>query len=51
MSILFTSFIRHLAPVVTMYVTSGQLQEHVAVAVTAAVAFAWSAIEKKAGVK
>jgi hypothetical protein len=51
MPILLASLIRHVAPVVALYVSSGKLEEHIAVAATAAVAFAWSIIEKKAGIK
>lgn len=51
MSVLVTSLIRHVAPVVAVYITSPEFKEHVAVAVTAGVAFVWSVLEKKAGIK
>lgn len=41
-----TSLLRHLAPIIAVYVTSPDVKAHVATAVTAALAFGWSALEK-----
>lgn len=46
----FTSLLRHILPFVAVYVTSPEMKEHISVAVAAGVAFAWSFIEKKAGI-
>lgn len=47
MSLLTTSLIRHILPVIAAYVTSPELNETISVGVAAGVAFLWSAIEKK----
>lgn len=47
MSLLWTALARHLIVPITVYVASEDFRVHVAAAVSAAIAYGWSAIEKK----
>lgn len=47
MSLLGTSLLRHLLPIIAAYVVSPELKETISVALAAGIAYAWSVIEKK----
>lgn len=47
MSLLWTALARHLIAPITIYIASDDFRVHVSAAVAAAVAYGWSAIEKK----